>query len=151
MHLIWVKRPYRENQTEPISSPNICRFCGKLQSIILSYKNPASIRVFLLNLTCGIQSRTKGGCATLERKEKDISRGSWSAQRWWKMLFVMSVASADQQRTLASKYHILWKKSVDTNRKLQDVLNKSERQKKVMHKRFFKSSITHLYKNSIIY
>ena len=27
-------------------------------------------------LTCGIQSRTKEGCATLGRKEKDISRGS---------------------------------------------------------------------------
>ena len=54
-------------------------------------------------------------------------------------------ASADQQRTLASKYYKLWKRSVDTNKKLQDVLNKSERQQKVMYKRFFKSSITHLY------
>ena len=53
-------------------------------------------------------------------------------------------ASADQQRTLASKYYKLWK-SVDTNKKLQDVLNKSERQQKVMYKRFSKSSITHLY------
>ncbi len=38
----------------------------------------------------------------------------------------------EQQRNIASKYYRLWKKSVDANKKLRDILNTKESTKKVL-------------------